>query len=69
MTRILASVVVGINDGTFLEWYRRSSALDGRNLVKALRSVILGGLSPPPAAAAPAPTALKPAVPRRKSPA
>ena len=42
--RELASVVIGTNDGTFLEWYRRSSALDGRNLVKALRTLILGSL-------------------------
>jgi AcrR family transcriptional regulator len=68
-TRELASVVVGINDGTFLEWYRRSSALDGRNLVKALRSVILGGLSAPRGPTATAEKALKSASPRRKSPA
>jgi AcrR family transcriptional regulator len=42
--RELASVVLAINDGTFLEWFRRSGALDGRNLVKALRSVVLGGV-------------------------
>jgi AcrR family transcriptional regulator len=42
--RELASVVLAINDGTFLEWFRRSHLLDGRSLVKALRSVILGGV-------------------------
>lgn len=67
-TRELASVVEAINDGTFLEWYRRSSALDGRNLVKALRSVILGGLSTPAAEAA-APARRARAVSRSKSPA
>ena len=42
--RELASVVLAINDGTFLEWFRRSASLDGRKLVKALRSVVLGGV-------------------------
>lgn len=47
--RELASVVLAINDGTFLEWFRRSGTLDGRNLVKALRSVVLGGVTAQPA--------------------
>lgn len=46
--RELASVVLAINDGTFLEWFRRSGTLDGRKLVKALRSVVLGGVMAPP---------------------
>ena len=45
--RELASVVLAINDGTFLEWFRRSGKLDGRKLVKALRSVVLGGVMAP----------------------
>lgn len=43
-TRELASVVLAINDGTFLEWFRRSGTLDGPSLVKALRSMVLGGV-------------------------
>lgn len=66
--RELASVIEAINDGTFLEWYRRSSALDGGNLVKALRSVILAGLSTPAAEVA-APARRARAAPRSKSPA
>ena len=45
--RELASVILAINDGTFLEWFRRSGTLDGRKLVKALRSVVLGGVMAP----------------------
>ena len=54
--RELASVILAINDGTFLEWFRRSGTLDGRKLVKALRSVVLGGVMAPagPVAATPA---------------
>jgi AcrR family transcriptional regulator len=73
-TRELASVVLAINDGTFLEWFRRSSALDGRNLVKALRSVVLGGVmsraqeaAPKPAGAKPAPLKLAGATAPRKT--
>lgn len=47
-TRELASVILAINDGTFLEWFRRSAKLDGRSVVKALRSMILGGVRVPP---------------------
>ncbi len=65
--RELASVVIGINDGTFLEWYRRSSVLDGRNLVKALRSLILGGLDAPAGPVAPNRKSRK-ATPSRQKP-
>jgi hypothetical protein len=44
-TRELASVILAINDGTFLEWFRRAGVLDGRDLVRALRSVVLGGVT------------------------
>lgn len=47
-TRELASVVLAINDGTFLEWFRRSATLDGSNLVKALRCLLLGGVMAQP---------------------
>jgi AcrR family transcriptional regulator len=60
-TRELASVVLAINDGTFLEWFRRSGALDGRNLVKALRSVVLGGVMSQAEEAAPRRASAKPA--------
>ena len=44
-TRELTSVILAINDGTFLEWFRRAGMLDGRDLVRALRSVVLGGVT------------------------
>lgn len=40
----LASIVIATHDGAFLEWYRRSSQLDGRNLVRAVVSVLMHGL-------------------------
>jgi AcrR family transcriptional regulator len=60
-TRELASVVLAINDGTFLEWFRRSGTLDGRNLVKALRSVVLGGVTAQPGQGAGVPAPRRPA--------
>ena len=42
--RELASIVMAIHDGTFLEWYRRSDSLNGPNLVRALRAAVVGGL-------------------------
>lgn len=43
----LVALVMANHDGTFLEWYRRSSELDGRNLVRTLRTVVLNGLARP----------------------
>ena len=40
----LASVIVSMHDGAFLEWYRRGGELDGRYLVEAVLSVLLHGL-------------------------
>lgn len=40
----LASIVIATHDGAFLEWYRRKSQLDGRNLVRAVVSVLMHGL-------------------------
>jgi AcrR family transcriptional regulator len=40
----LASMILGMNDGTFLEWFRRSDSLKGKELVKALRGLILEGI-------------------------
>ncbi len=44
-TRELASIVMANHDGTFLEWYRRSESLKGAALVRALREVVLSGVS------------------------
>lgn len=46
-TRELAATVLAIHDGTFLEWFRRSSTLKGPELVRALRSMVLGGIVAP----------------------
>jgi hypothetical protein len=35
---------VATHDGAFLEWYRRGTQLDGKNLVRATLSVLLHGL-------------------------
>jgi AcrR family transcriptional regulator len=43
--RELSAIVMAIHDGTFLEWYRRSPALSGPELVRALRSVLLTGVA------------------------
>ena len=43
-TRELAAIVLAMNDGTFLEWFRRSEDLDGASLVRALRTTVLGGV-------------------------
>ena len=44
-TRELAAIVLATHDGTFLEWFRRSTTLKGAELVRALRSAILTGLA------------------------
>lgn len=41
----LASIVVANHDGTFLEWYRRSAELSGSKLVRALRGIVIRGIS------------------------
>jgi AcrR family transcriptional regulator len=40
----LTSIVLGAHDGTFLEWYKRSEALNGRDLARSLRNLIIKGL-------------------------
>ncbi|MCR9222029.1 MAG: TetR/AcrR family transcriptional regulator [Alphaproteobacteria bacterium] len=40
-----AAVVMAGHDGTFLQWHRRSGALDGPALVRALRLATLAGLT------------------------
>lgn len=47
--RELAAIVLATHDGTFLEWFRRSEALDGKALTRALRSVLLTGTESAPA--------------------
>ena len=56
-TRELAAIVLAMNDGTFLEWFRRSESLNGASLVRALRTTVLGGVVKQPV--------LAPAAPRR----
>jgi hypothetical protein len=47
-SRELAAMVLAMHDGTFLEWFRRSSTLKGPELVRAMRTMILGGILAPP---------------------
>lgn len=42
--RELAAIVMANHDGSFLEWYRRSGSLNGTDLVRALRTVVVAGL-------------------------
>jgi hypothetical protein len=44
-SRELVSIIVANHDGTFLEWYRRSDELSGQKLVRAMRGIILTGLT------------------------
>lgn len=48
--RELAAIVMANHDGAFLEWHRRDEVLQGANLVRALRSILLYGLVRPQAA-------------------
>jgi AcrR family transcriptional regulator len=43
--REAASIIMANHDGTFLEWYRRAGRLRGPALVRALREVVLSGVS------------------------
>jgi AcrR family transcriptional regulator len=57
--RELSSIVLAINDGTFLEWFRRSAQLDGQDLTRALRTTVLNGVTvhaPGPAPTQPTPS-------------
>jgi AcrR family transcriptional regulator len=42
--REAAAIFMASHDGTFLEWHRRRAKLNGRELVRALRGVMLSGL-------------------------
>lgn len=43
-TKELVSVILAVNQGCFLQWYRRSDELNGHELVRALRTTILDGV-------------------------
>jgi len=43
--RELAAMILACNDGTFLEWFRRSDELAGPQLTRALRGIMLNGVS------------------------
>mgnify|MGYP000857567954 CR=1 FL=1 len=51
-SRELASIIMANHDGTFLEWYRRSDSLRGRQMVASLRGLVLAGVTSKAAAAA-----------------
>ncbi len=42
--REATAIFMGSHDGTFLEWHRRRSKLNGQQLVRALRGIILSGI-------------------------
>jgi len=44
-SREIVSIIVANHDGTFLEWYRRSDELSGPKLVRAMRGIIISGLT------------------------
>jgi AcrR family transcriptional regulator len=46
-TRETASVIMAVNQGCFLEWYRRNDELRGVDLVRALRQTVLHGVLGP----------------------
>jgi AcrR family transcriptional regulator len=48
-TEELASVVLAVNQGCFLEWYRYGADMNGHDLVRALRTMVLEGVLSPPA--------------------
>ena len=51
-TAELVSVILAVNQGCYLEWYRRRDELRGADLVRALRTVVLYGVLAQPAGAA-----------------
>lgn len=40
----LTAILLALHDGVFLEWHRRGSTLNGRDLVRAVRAITLGGV-------------------------
>lgn len=43
--REFAAMILATHDGTFLEWFRRSDELKGPDLVRALRGILLTGVT------------------------
>ena len=43
--RELATMIMAVHDGTFLEWHRRKQRLNGRQLVRAMRAIVVDGLA------------------------
>jgi AcrR family transcriptional regulator len=50
--RELTAIILALEHGTLLEWYFRSGTLDGAELVRAARTVLLGGVMQKKTAAA-----------------
>jgi AcrR family transcriptional regulator len=44
-TTEMVSLIMAVNQGCFLEWYRRRRELDGPELVRAMRSIVLDGMA------------------------
>jgi AcrR family transcriptional regulator len=42
----LTAIVMAAHDGVLVEWYRRPGELEGKNLARSLRSVLVAGLKP-----------------------
>jgi hypothetical protein len=51
----MSAIVQALDDGTFLEWFRRSDHLSGADLTRGLRTTMLNGIlsQPQPQAKAP----------------
>lgn len=62
--REMSAIVQALDDGTFLEWFRRSDHLGGADLTRGLRTTLLNGILSPPAAPQ-RPRAVAPAKKRR----
>lgn len=48
--REMSAIVQALDDGTFLEWFRRSDHLSGADLTRGLRTTLLNGILAHPAA-------------------
>jgi hypothetical protein len=40
----MSAIVQALDDGTFLEWFRRSDHLGGADLTRGLRTTLLNGI-------------------------
>lgn len=41
------SMIMAVNQGCYIEWYRNRSRLNGPDLVRAMRTIVLGGVTAP----------------------